>query len=1422
MKETSAFQGPTVNLTVLLLTIISFNPINTLAQQEDIHFERITQEDGLSTATVTSILQDSQGFMWFGALPGLNKYDGRNIITYNSDPENPKSLSDGKVSFLFEDRQKIIWIGTRGGGLNRYDKETDTFTNYQHNSNDTTSISNNNVRVIFEDLSGSLWIGTDVGGLNKMDKESGTFLHYMNDSDNPKSLPDNKVYAISEDRFGNFWVGTFGGLSKFNRNTGQFVNYKNNPNNPRSLSSNKVFAINEDKLEAVLWVGTEMGINKFEIENGAFAIYKFNDNNLSQNRIYKLYEDAFGNLWAGIWGQGLSIFNKKTGTYKLFKHDPKDLNTLGEGSVTSIYEDQSNILWAGTTLGGVSIHKPSYSNFVLHENISSTGLTYIASLEESSQGGIWVAGGNEVIHISNEWKTTHYSSFKKGSKAYAPGVIFDLLEDSDQELWLASEGGIYKFDSDSKTFYQETIIINGEPLSLDHSYTLFEDKDKTVWAGTSAGLLQFDKRITKYTLFAHDPDNPNSLASNHINSINEDRSGVLWVGTKNGLNKFNDETNDFIRYQHHPSDPSSLSNNFILCVFRDQSGSLWSGTDYGLNLLNEKSGTFRRFTTKDGLSNNVIFGITEDNHQNIWMSTLNSISKFNIVTETFKNYKTNGMYIDEFYERSYLRTDTGKMYFGGTNGMVSFHPDNIRDNTHIPQIAFTDFKVFNESATVQKDAISDNEKFHLEKAINFTDTITLSYQHNIFSIEFAALDFVSPGENQYAYKMEGFNKEWIYTDASNRTATYTNLDPDTYTFRVKGSNNDGLWNEEGTSLVVVIIPPWWKTTLAYSGYGIAFLVGLFGFVQWRASKLEREKKVLKKLVARKTRDLSDKNDQLEEQTQQLDTKNSQLEEQAEELKAMDESKSRFFANISHEFRTPLTLINGLINRFLAKSDIEVQQRQDYSVIKRNSNRLLQLINQLLDLSKLESGALALSVIKQDIVKEGYLIALLFESAALQKNISFTLNGRLLKNHHQEKPIEAYFDKNKFNKILTNLLSNAIKFTPSRGSVSMIIEKEIDRHDCPSRMVQITVTNTGEGIPSDKLPYIFDRFYQVQSSHTRQYEGTGIGLSLVKELVELHQGKVEALSADGETVFTVSLPLGDELQSFRGEAVALEDEIDTIGQVTLSGNESNSPPTEDNKAHQSTQETEALQILIVEDYGDLIKFIGESLPDEYEIIEAANGQEGLEKAKELIPDLIISDVMMPEMDGYELCERVKSGETTDHIPVILLTAKAEQEDKLEGLEKGADDYLVKPFDGQELNTRVKNLMAIRQKLQEKYSREISLQPKKVKAASLQEQFLGDIKMVIENHMSDGELDLGQLEREIGMSRSQIHRKLKALTNQSTTEFVRNYRLYRAADLLNQEAGNISEIAYQTGFSSLAYFTKSFKKLFDCLPSEYKKD
>jgi len=809
--------------------------------------------------------------------------------------------------------------------------------------------------------------------------------------------------------------------------------------------------------------------------------------------------------------------------------------------------------------------------------------------------------------------------------------------------------------------------------------------------------------------------------------------------------------------------------------------------------------------------------ITGNSNGNLWMATEKGLVIFDPTPDLGLHCKlferSDGLPYEGSIIAPLFRSRSGKIFvpskYGSQNGFYCFHPDSVILNTHIPQVVITDFKV-------------RNNPFILDSNISLLKHINLRYNENYLSFEFAALDYVNTGKNQYAYKLEGIDDNWI-SSGNRRFAAYTSVPPGNYTFFVKGSNNDGIWNEKGTSLLITIDPPPWKTWWAFTIYGLVLGFMVYGLRQYDLKRQRLKQKL---------------------EIEQVE---------AEKLKELDSMKSRFFANISHEFRTPLTLILGPLDKHLQKLK-DKGLKKDMSIMQRNARRLQKLINQLLDLSKLESGKMKLHAQELDAIPliRGYVQS--FESLAKQKSIELsfqvaaagaakeTAAATAAAAGKKDLKIPVYADQDKLEKILFNLLSNAFKYTSEGGRIEIEVcswqfavgrTSQVTSHKSHIDSLLISISDTGSGIPPEKLPHIFDRFYQTDDIYTKDGEGTGIGLALTKELVELHHGSIEVQSEVGVgTTFLVYLPLGNEHltpEELGEKGERKKEQEEEIGNWQLAiGSDSIAKDRAPCPVPCATDRDEHL-ILIVEDNTDLRLYIRTFLDQSYQVIEAEDGRQGFERALEHIPDLIISDVMMPQMDGYELCIKLKTNELTSHIPVILLTARASKESKIEGLETGADDFIVKPFDSDELIIRIKNLLDQRKRLSRLIEERIQksvvpgyLSIEDSNITSMDEQFLKKAFDTMKENYSDPEFNVEEFSQEMNMSRNQLHRKIKALTRHTAVEFIRSYRLNRAAEFIKKKSATIAEIAYDVGFSSPSYFSECFQKQFGILPSDYSGD
>ncbi len=1359
-------------LLVLLTVFIILCSFPLSAQQ--VIFRHLTIDDGLSQNAVLSIMQDRHGYMWFGTKDGLNRYDGYNFKIFQNDPRDTTTISSNYITASFGDRSGMIWTGTLNGELNIFNESRGTFTKVKGFDNGSQIIA------ITEDLSGSIWIGTGQNGIFRVKHNAGynhfLFTHYTA-QDQTGSLSSNLISAVFVDRKGIVWVGNSEGMNKFDSKNNSFTFYKihtKNPAAPPFAADNAVTAITQIKDDQLI-LGTPSGIAEFSIGDSKFNIYPhhFDIYRFGWGRITEIKQDHSGLLWLATPGE-LMLFNPKTKSYRYIINDPVDPATISYNSVSSIVCDRSGIMWIGTPGAGINIYDPKANRFGLLQRkkvVPSrvTGLS-ISAVCEDNNGNVWV--GSDVLY---QWKRQSgelisYETTSDRPDDFGNTRSWSIAKDDEGIMWFAGTQGLYSFDVNqekSKHYFYEPGRTNGLPQK--DVYGLFIDNSGSIWTVTENYFSRFadmDKGIFENYRY-------NMMASNNAvlrPCVYQDKKGIFWIGSDLGLISFNQVTGKFHNYVNNASDPNSLNNNYIKSICPDPEHPdryLWIGTSGGgLNRFDKASGKFIFYTKKDGLPNNVIYGILPDSKGRLWMSTNHGLSVFNPGLNTFRNFDVlDGLQSNEFNTGAFYKSDNGEMFFGGINGLNYFYPQDIKENSFVPGIVITSCEVLNESANEGDQSEVINSPEALER-------VSLPFSENNIRFEFAALDYSAPGKNRYMYKLENFNDNWI-TAGTKHSATFTNLSPGHYVFRVKGSNNDGLWNEAGASVKIIILPPWWRTWWSYSIYGILFFSGLYFLRRYELNRVKLKNQLKMEKV------------------------------ESDSLRHLDQVKTRFFANISHEFRTPLTLILGQVESVLSY-DIGTKAKGKLHIADRNARRLLTLINQLLDISKIEAGSMRIKADQHNIVSFLKSLFYSFESLADTKQITLKFDSDLIN-------IPVVFEPDKMEKVFYNLFSNAFKFTPPGGTISV-------KSFISGASAVICIKDTGTGIPEDRANKIFDRFYQLDNSSTREHEGTGIGLALTKELIDLHQGKITVKSKAGEGAeFIVTLPLGNlNDPKITPDALPQNDVFEVINTDPGTEIEDENLISGDDRLGNKGE-----IILIVEDNADVRNYIREQLENEFIIIDARNGEAGIAKARGIVPDLIITDVMMPKMDGYKFSTEIRKDERTSHIPIIMLTAKAGLDDKIEGLETGIDDYLTKPFSTRELSVRVKNLIQQRKELRKRFSSATIIKPSEVSSVSADQVFLKKTIQVIEKHFNDEQFGVELLASEVGMSVSQMNRKLKALIDQPAGQLIRSLRLQRAADLLKQNSGTVAEICYQVGFNDQSYFSRAFKKQFGCSPSDYKK-
>lgn len=1377
----------------LLINIYTFSQSgNNDVSWPDPVFEHLTLADGLPENSVLCILQDRFGYLWLGTQFGLVRYDGYNIKDYQPEHFDTLGITWGStITTMYEDKSGTLWIGTLKG-LNRFDRVTEKKIRFSHNPNDTSSIDPGSINCIIEDKNGNILVGSNNGlYLFNQQNESFTNIDYKG------SGYSEEVSAFIEDRFsGNMYVGTNNKILIFDADK-QVLKDENRINNliQNIGSINSLYQADN----GLMWIGHAMGLSKLDLQSNNINHFQVitSSSYIDNNYIHQLIEDDNGFIWliSGPEESGsLMTFDSRSEKFKQFEHHlDKPSSISSTDRILSVYKDKTGIIWVGTLWAGLNKwdrNKNKFKRFSKDPDNSVDGdFKQVWSIIEDSKGTIWFGNKNGLNSFNR--KSGKFLNYKYDLAGLDNNVTFIYKDESDI-FWLGTETrGLVRFDS-ARNKYRFYSNDPKDSTSIGHNTIryIFPDRNDILWVGTrGGGLNKFDKKIGVFLRYTPDFNNPHSLSNGLVERIIRDQKGTLWVGTqgKTGLHRFDQVSNTFMSFGLLGGGP------VVLTIYEDHKGNFWTGSlNRGIYLFNTDSETFL-YNFK--LANNLVRSIIEDDSGNLWIGTDYGLSRVDPENHIVKNYVTSDNFEGERYSaNSAFKTSTGEMLFGTYDGFILFHPDSIKDDPVPPQVVISSVSLFNRPG----------DKLKYEGYISDLKELNLSYNQNDLRFDYVGLHYGDPLRNKYQYMLEGHEENWVEA-GTQRNATYTNLDPGEYVFRVKASNLDDVWNEEGASLRIIISPPFWATWWAYSLYIIFVCLILYGARRYEMNRVNLKNQI------------------------KLD------EVMLKEREETDRMKSRFFANISHEFRTPLTLILGPAENIAPDSPPEEVQRQT-GLIKRNAQRLMILINQLLDLSKLEAGGLKLRASKNNIVSFVKGIVMSFESLAERKDITLRINS-------DKDDIELYFDRDMMIKILTNLLSNAIKFTPEGGAITVCINcentepalpagrqvsassKDVTEISIPIKsgrnenMITITVKDTGIGIPEEEVPKLFDRFYQVASSQTREYEGSGLGLALTKELVEVHKGNIYVKSKINEgSEFIVEFPSGrDHLsQDQIVEAEISENEKHFLDESVY---RKKSELIFDD-IRKDLRENKNL-ILLVEDNKDVREYIKYTLCAQYRVEEAANGQQGLNKAKEIVPDLIISDIMMPGMDGIEFCRIIKTEFLTSHIPVILLTAKASHDNKIEGLETGADDYLIKPFDSKELLVRIKNLIEIRRLLKEKFAKDVNPKPAADTFSTIDKEFLNSIYNSIDNHLSDIDYNTEILSSELFMSRMKLHRKLQAITGQTPGDFIRTYRLKRAAEMLNEKKLSVTQIAYEVGYNSPSHFSKAFIKYFNCNPSEYAK-
>lgn len=1340
-----------------------------------------TVVNGFSQNNVISITQDHYGFMWFATRNGLNLFDGIQFKVFQNEILNDKSLSNSTITALFEDKLNNLWVGTYKG-LNKFDRKKQEFKRFYNIINDNSTLAASYVSALCDDKSGNLLVGTFGGGLNVFNSKDEILYHFRQFTTGQFNLSNDFVTCLLRDKKDRVWVGTRHGLNLFDSKLYPVSQFFCDKVNDKSIGNDYITAITQD-LNGIIWIATtKMGLYKVvEDSNGNFSFikvefFKIKAPFYESIQILSLMVDPNNNLWIGTENAGLFIYNSLTDKSQHYEKKPFEEFALKSNSIYSIYKSVDNIIWIGTYDQGVCKYDPNrlhikryYQNPSAYNVLNNNNVKAFAVDNES----LWIGtdgGGLSNISLQTHKHTTYLASY--ANNALKSNAIMCLLRDNKHNLWIGSwNGGIYVKKSGQPFFkqYSQCITSNG-PVKIQSVTALLQDRNNKIWAANfESGLMYYNESLDSFVQF--EPNNKpfSDLLTANIYSIYQTSDGCIWLGTQQGAYcvTINGDKNSVVFYDHNISDKNSISSSYILSFVEDNNKALWIGTfGGGVNKIDLKTRKIESFTTDNGLSNNVIRCMLKDDFGNIWISTDRGITRLDPKTNSFKSMVNDVVEAaGEFQGSAGIRDREGNIYFGSNNGFLCFNPNTIQINKNIPKVYITGFKLFN------KDVAIDKDDSPLKEDIRYSKSLTLNYNQTVFTLEFAALSYTESNRNQYAYMLEGFDKTWNFI-GHNNSATYTNLNPGTYLFKVKGSNNDGVWSSEPCVLEIKIRPaPWatWWAKLLYIIVAVFIIRYLLRFYNMRSS--EKELLRLERIRFRNEEELNQK-------------------------------KIQFFTNISHEIRTPLSLIISPIEKLKndARLPQELQEVVNFAYL--NSRRLYRLINELLDFRKIDNQKLKLQLSKGDV------IAILKEIVSVYNYSAKTRNIQLL-FVTEYSSFEMWFDANKLEKIIHNLLSNALKFTPDNGEICLKFNIDVNQS-----FAFISVEDNGIGIENEHIEMIFDRFYQIENHATKKVgAGTGIGLALSRELAIIHKGDISVTSMPNvSTVFTLELPI--DISCY-----------DTVDFVNQSAKDICDNKIDDEYVINESEKNNALTfsknkpvLLLVEDNVDVRTYLKSDLKEKFNIVEAENGQVALELVKSENPILIISDVMMPVMDGYELCKSIKNNIETCHIPFILLTAKVDEDDNITGLQIGADAYMSKPFSIRILVATIDNLIERRRQIYKVFSQEAVILPSSVTSNKLDEDFLNRVIEYIHSNITEPELGVESLAAYMNMSRSQIYRKVKAITNMSANEFIRLLRLKKSLKLLEDGKHTISEVSYLVGFNAPSYFASCFKEQFGKTPTE----
>jgi len=1361
----------TFTLVICLLSSLLF------AQQDQIQFSRFDISNGLSHNQVNAILKDSRGFMWFGTLSGLNRFDGYQFKVFKHDPRDIHSLADDFITSIYELPDNKLYLETRSGP-NIYDPVTETFLRDVKKYLRSLKISAAAIRDIVKDKEGDFWFNAGEEGLYKYRSADGLVTHLLCDGKKNTGLAKTGIAALQQDKTGNIWLvhadQTIEMLDSRSALVKKRITLFQQP--PGRYS--KEYRIFIDQAGAI-WsytLNTMSGINYYNPATGQKRLIEKGKGQLNNTLINSILEDASGLIWIGTDHGGINLLDKKDFSIKYLVRKEYDDKSVGQNSVLSMYKDDLGIIWVGTFKKGLSFYHKKILKFPLfkHHTGNEEGLTDedVNRFVEDAQGNLWIGtnGGGLFYYNRQTGNFKRYIHDPSNSNSLSNNIIVSLYIDRNKKLWIGTYfGGLNSFDGRQFKNYKHQPG-NAASLSDDRVWDILEDRKGNLWVATlNGGLDQLDRNTGVFT--HHRSSQPNSVKSDYISCLIEDREGNLWIGTSNGIDKLNKDGR-FTHYENKIGDTGSPVNSIVYDLMQDSYGFIWVASSEGISRLTPATGVFRNFDQKDGLTEKATLKILEDPQRNLWLSTANGLFNILVAREktggfsyAFRKYdEQDGLQGSAFNANAGYKTRAGELLFGGPNGFNLFQAAHIKNDQSKPQIVWSGLEISNRPVTIGEKI---DGHIILQQSVALTKALELRYNQNGFTIAFAALNYFNPHKIKYKYKLEGFDQHWQELQGGSRRATYTNIDPGKYVFKVVSTDASGNWVNNEKRLHITILPPFWHTNLAY----VLYIIGIGGtllFIRQRGIQRIRKEFLIE-----------------------------QERQQAKRMHDLDVMKIKFLTNVSHEFRTPLSLIITPMEKLIRQApDSEKQQLQ---MIQRNGRRLLNLVNQLLDFRKMEVQELKLHAKTGDIIQFIQELSYSFSDVAERKNISLTFES-------DRNNLITLFDHDKIERILFNLLSNAFKFTPQGGVVKVSVSISCQENGKAALLLKIS--DSGIGIPADKLEKIFERFFQHDIPDSMVNQGSGIGLSITREFVKLHGGTigVESKVNEGTTFKVMLLFKEQEIQK-----------IESAAPVPIYiGSENRQLLNSDTEFEWKSKKP---VLLLVEDNEDFRFYLKDNLKEYYQVAEAGNGKEGWQKILAQHPDLIVSDVSMPEMNGIELCEKIKSDKRTAHIPVILLTALTTEDQQLKGLGTGASDYMTKPFNFEILLSKIRNLLQQQALSKKTYRKQLDIKPADSEIESVDDKFIRQLSGHIEKNLSDPGYTVDQLSADMNMSRVGLYKKILPLTGKSPIEYIRSYRLKKSKPILLKSQLTIAEVAYAVGFSNPKHFSKYFKQEFGILPSAY---